>query len=448
MNSSSVPPVDARKGLPTRSVKKEVFGNPAPWGEPAWSHGIASPYYNESHKKSRNVLREYVDKNILPYALDWEEKGEAPEAARLQWARSGFAFSDVPLEYRPKDIPFPADVHVKDLDAFHLLVQTDETSRVEGGVTSSLGGGSVIGIPPVIHHGTDEQKRKWLPGLFTWETSFCLGITEPNAGSDVANIITTARKTDDGKFYIVDGTKKWITGAPWASHMTTAVRTGGPGMKGISVLVIPLDSPGITRRRIPNSGQKAGGASLIELDEVKVPAENLLGKENEGMKIIMVNFNRERYIMSVGCNRKARTCLSVAFDYANKRETFGKKLIENQIISAKFSTIARYVESHWAFLEQIAYAVQQSPLAWQDPDVAGRIALAKVQGGRIEEMACREAQQVLGGAGYQRGGPGAVVEQISRDLRMMVVGGGSEEIISDLAVRQETVLAKRRGWKL
>lgn len=123
--------------------------------------------------------------------------------------------------------------------------------------------------------------------------------------------------------------------------------------------------------------------------------------------------------MAVGCNRKARTCLSVSFEYANKRHTFGKPLISNQIIAHKISTIARYVESHWAWLEQIAYAVQQSPLAWQDPDIAGRIALAKVQGGRLLEMANREAQQILGAAGYQRGGPGAVVEQMSRDLRMM-----------------------------
>lgn len=226
------------------------------------------------------------------------------------------------------------------------------------------------------------------------------------------------------------------------------MRTGGPGMTGISVLVIPMNSPGLSWRKIPNSGQNAGGASLIEMDEVKVPVENLLGKEGEGFRIIMVNFNRERYIMAVGCNRKARTCLTVAFEYANKRKTFGKPLIANQIISSKFATLARYIESHWAWLEAIAYAVQSSPKAWQDPDIAGRIALAKVQGGRIEEMAAREAQQVLGGAGYQRGGPGASVEQISRDLRMMVVGGGSEEIIADLAVRQETILAKRRGWKL
>ena len=420
----------------------------APWSEPAWSHGIASPYYNDSHRKLRDELRAYINERILPYSPDWTAKGEAPRDEAKKWAQSGFAFADVPPQYRPKNIPGPADIPVDQLDVFHLLVSTDEGSRVEGGVMSSLAGASVIGIPPVIHHGTEQQKKQWLPGLFDWSTSFCLGITEPTGGSDVAQIQTTAEKSSDGKFYVVNGYKKWITGAPWATHMTTAVRTGGAGMSGISVLVIPMNSKGLSHRRVPNSGQEAGGASLIELDEVQVPAENLLGKEGEGFKIIMTNFNRERYVMCVGCNRSARTCLNIAFEYANKRETFGKKLISNQIISSKFATLARYIESHWAWLEQIAYAVQQSPKAWQDPDIAGRIALAKVQGGRILEMANREAQQVLGGAGYQKGGPGAAVEQISRDLRMMVVGGGSEEIIADLAVRQETILAKRRGWKL
>lgn len=230
--------------------------------------------------------------------------------------------------------------------------------------------------------------------------------------------------------------------------MTTAVRTGGPGAPGISMLVIPTSSQGLSHRRIPNSGQKAGGASFVELDNVYVPVANLLGKENHGFPIIMKNFNKERFIMSIGCNRKARTCLSHSFDYASQRHTFGKPLIANQIIAHKLATLARYIESHWAWLEQIGYQIQNAALGWQDPDIAGQIALAKVHGGRILEMANREAQQVFGGAGYQKGGPGAVVEQISRDLRMMVVGGGSEEIVADLAVRQETALARRRGWKL
>ncbi|KAK1072252.1 hypothetical protein LTR33_010281 [Friedmanniomyces endolithicus] len=428
-------------------MSSKPFGSLAPWSEPAWSQGIPSPYYNDSHRKLRDSLRAYINEHILPYSLDWEAKGEAPRSEALKWAQSGFCFADVPHPYRCKDSVGPAGIPVDELDVFHTLISTDETSRVEGGVMTSLGGASVIGVPPVIHHGTDEQKRKWLPGLASWETSFCLGITEPSGGSDLANIQTTAIKSPDGKFYTVNGWKKWITGAPWATFMTTAVRTGGPGLGGISVLVIPMDSPGLSWRRIPNSGQNAGGASLVELDEVKVPVENLLGIEGQGFRTIMVNFNRERYIMAVGCNRKARTCLTIAFQYAHTRETFGQPLIANQIIATKFSTLARYIESHWAWLEQIAYAVQQSAKGWQEPDAAGRFALAKVQGGRILEMANREAQQVWGGAGYQKGGPGAAVEQMSRDLRMYVVGGGSEEILCDLALRQETQLAKKRGWE-
>jgi hypothetical protein len=257
--------------------------------------------------------------------------------------------------------------------------------------------------------------------------------------SDVANIQTTANKTPDGKFYIVNGYKKWITGMPTATHMTTAVRTGGPGMGGISVLVIPANSKGFSHRRIPNSGQKGGGASFVELDDVQVPVENILGKENNGFRIIMANFNKERFIMSIGCNRKARTCLSESFAYASTRHTFGKPLIANQIIAHKLATIGRYVESHWAWLEQLAYHIQHAPLGWQDPDIAGQIALSKVHGGRILEMANREAQQIFGGAGYQKGGPGAIVEQMSRDLRMMVS--------LHMAVRWEHVIDQVAGCR-
>lgn len=396
--------------------------NLAPWSEPAWHHSIKSPYYNDSHRGLRDYLRAYYDEKILPYALDWEAAGEAPRCVAHEHVASGIPFADVPAQYRPAHIPGPAGIPVKELDTFHLLVMTDESSRVEGGVGIALAGASVIGVPPVINWGTEEQKQKWLPGLFDWSTSFCLGVTEPSGGSDVSNIQTTAEKSSDGKFYVVNGYKKWITGAPWATHMTTAVRTGEPGMGGISVLVIPTNSPGFSWRRIENSGQKAGGASWIEMDNVKVPVANLIGRENDGFKIIMTNFNKERYIMAVGCNRKARTCMSHALAYAHKRQTFGKPLINHQIIRHKISNIAQEIESHWAWLEQLAYHIQNSEKKFDDPDIAGRIALAKVQGGRLLEMANREAQQVFGGAGYQKGGVGATVEQISRDLRMMVVG--------------------------
>lgn len=385
----------------------------------------------------------------MPDHLDWEAAGEVPREVALKYAASGMAFSDVPLRYRPKQFHTVAGIPFENLDTFHGLIMTDEGSRFEGGVNISLAGASSIGVPPIVNHGTEEQKQAWLPGLFTWETSFCLGITEPTGGSDVSNIKTTAKKTTDGQYYIVNGHKKWITGAPWATHMTTAVRTGGPGLSGISLLVIPLKNIlGISMRKIYNSGQNAGGSSWITLEDVKVPATNLLGKENHGFRYIMTNFNKERFLLCVGCNRKSRTCLSHALAYAHERETFGNPLINYQIIRHKLTTMAREVEAHWAWMEQIAYHVSTSPEGWQSADVAGRIALAKVMGGRMLEMCAREAQQVFGGAGYAKEGIGRQVEQITRDLRMMVVGGGSEEIMNDLSWREESKRSKQLGSRL
>lgn len=394
-----------------------------PWSEPAWYRTLNSPYYNKTHRELRDNIRSYVDKNILPHALDWEAKGDAPPEEALRYSKSGIPFDDVPQKYRPSHIPNLAGIPYNEKDAFHFLVATDEMARVEGGVAIALGGASTIGVPPIINHGSEAQKAKWLPGLFSRDTSFSLGITEPTGGSDVARIITTAEKSPDGKFYAVNGVKKWITGSPWATHMTTAVRTGGPGLKGISVLVIPMDAPGVSRQKIENSGQNAGGASFVDLEAVKVPAENLIGQENKGFSIIMENFNKERFVLAVSCNRKSRTCLTMAFDYALRRETFGKTLVHNQVIRQKLSELAHRVEAHWAWLEQIAFHINTSSLGWQSPDIASRIALLKIQGGQMLELAAREAQQVFGGAGYQKGGPGATVEQISRDLRMLVGNG-------------------------
>ncbi|TQN66537.1 Acyl-CoA dehydrogenase AFT10-1 [Colletotrichum shisoi] len=201
-------------------------------------------------------------------------------------------------------------------------------------------------------------------------------------GSDLANLRTTAVKTEEGRYFVVNCHKKWITGALRATHMTNAVRTGEQGTGGIFVLVIPLHLPGISRRKMNNTGCNAGDSTWVTLENVR-----------------------------------ARICLEDAWAYAMDRQTFGKPLMAHQSIRHKLVAMARYVE----------------------------IALAKVYGGRLLELANREAQQVFGGAAYQRGGVGARVEQIGRDLRVNIVGGGSEEIISDLAVRQEIWRGRGQG---
>ncbi|KAL2272656.1 hypothetical protein FJTKL_06265 [Diaporthe vaccinii] len=384
------------------SPPKEPFGNLTPWAEPAWHNQLESAYYNESHRKLRSYARALIEKHAIPFAKDWEAAGEAPRAAREAWVQSGLAFLDVSAEYRPKHLLTVAGIPYDQIDAFHQLILWDEISRLPSGVALALAGASVVGAPPIIAAGTEEQKRRWLPGLFDWSTSFCLGITEATAGSDVSAIRTKARKTADGKAYVVSDHKKWVTGAPWATHMVTAVRTGdAPGMKGLSLLVISMDAAGVSQKKIHNSGHNAGGSSWVYLRDVTVPAENLLGTVNAGFPIIMSNFNKERIVLAVDCNRQARMCLSEALAYAHERETFGQPLASHQIIRSKLATLAREVDAHWAWMEQVIYHV--SKRGWQAKELGGVIALVKIHGARVVELAARESQQVLGGEASKRG---------------------------------------------
>ncbi|KAK8012847.1 hypothetical protein PG991_010222 [Apiospora marii] len=414
-----------------------------PWAEPAWHSGLASPYYNASHRQFQRHVREYVDAHLLPHALAREAAGSAPRPAREQFARSGLAFLDAVA-----GIPFDR------LDAFHELILMDELARLPSGVAIALAGASSVGAPPVLHAGTEAQRRRWLPGLFDWRTSFCLAITEAAAGSDVGAIRTSAVGTPDGAAYVVNGLKKWVTGVPWATHMTTAVRTStstpggekaGSSSSGISLLVIPLNSPGVSIRKIHNTGHNAGGASWVSLTDVRVPVANRLGPEGGGLPLVLRNFNKERFILAADCNRQARVCLSEALRHAHDRETFGKPLASRQIVRSKLVALARDVEAHWAWLEQIAYHVRESPEGWQTKDLAGPVALAKVQGALAVERAVRESQQIHGGRGYERGR--TMTEQISRDLRLKVIGGGSEEILGELAWREEHKMARAKKGK-
>lgn len=263
-------------------------------------------------------------------------------------------------------------------------------------------------------------------------------------GSDVASLKTTA--TRKGDVYVVNGAKKWITNGLWADYCTAAVRTGGPGQAGISALVIDMRAKGVHVEKIENSGVNCSGQCLlleaplapvadyssgstyIEFDDVEVPISNLLGKENEGFKIFMSNFNHERLWLACTSIRLARICAQDAYEHAITRETFGKKLIENQVIRQKFSSFGRIIEPAHSYMEQLVYLIEQtrkSPGAGQDPRIGGLSANLKVMAARCLEHVNREAQQVFGGLGYSKYGRGGRVEQISRDVRIMVVGGGA-----------------------
>ena len=256
----------------------------------------------------------------------------------------------------------------------------------------------------------------------------------------------------------MNGSKKWITNGIFADYCTAAVRTGGNGRDGVSALIIPMKAPGVTCRKLENSGVNASGSTYIEFDDVEVPIANLLGEENRGFDIIMSNFNHERLWLACTSLRMARVCVEDAYIYATQRETFGKALITNQVIREKIAGFARAIEPVHAYMESLVYMIEHerkrksskgqggSVLVQVGSDnvahevelnLGGMIATLKTSAARALESVNREAQQILGGAGYSRTGKGARIEQVSRDVRVMVVGGGSEEILSELAVKLE-----------
>ncbi|RHZ58386.1 acyl-CoA dehydrogenase family protein [Aspergillus thermomutatus] len=417
-----------------------------PFADPLWLNRTYSPYYTPSHRRLQREVREYVDTHISPFCEEWEQQGSVPIEVKTRHAELGYtAVAAFPLA---KDYlhgqRLPGDIDPREWDGFHDLIVIDELARCGYlGIVWALGCGNSIGGPPVINFGNEEQRRRFLPDMLTGKARFCLGVTEPDAGSDVAGITTTAERKGD--VYIVNGAKKWITNGIFADYCTAAVRTGGEGIQGISALVIPMKAPGVTCRKIQNSGVEASGSTYIEFDQVEVPVANLLGQENKGFPIIMNNFNHERLWLACTSLRMARVCAEDAYKHAISRETFGKKLIENQVIRSKFSAMGRSLDSAYAWMEQLVYMSEMARKDRRDLAMGGLFANLKVLAGRTLEMVNREAQQVLGGLGYSKNGRGARIEQISRDVRVMVVGGGSEEILSDFAVNQEMKAMARKA---
>ncbi|QSS64533.1 transcription initiation protein spt5 [Histoplasma capsulatum] len=318
-------------------------------------------------------------------------------------------------------------------DFFHELIVTDELSRAaSGGLVWNLIGGFGIGCPPVIKYGKKELVNRILPGILAGDKRICLAITEPDCGSDVSNISCEAKLTPDGKHYIVNGEKKWITNGIWSDYFTTAVRTGEPGMNGISVLLIERSAGGVGTRKMDCQGMATSGTTYVTFEDVKVPVENLIGKENQGFKVIMMNFNHERMGIIIQCVRFSRVCYEESVKYAHKRQTFGKRLIDHPVIRMKLAHMARHIEASHNWLENLVFQCQSMDDTEAAFRLGGAIAGLKAQSTTTFEFCAREASQIFGGLSYTRGGQGGKIERLYRDVRAYAIPGGSEEIMLDL----------------
>lgn len=409
-----------------KASKTQYFGNSRiPYAEPMWySSKFKSPYYNESHRNWRAKVRAFVDAEMLPHVAKWDKDGEAPDSFTEALVKNGLFAPNYPAEWggTPPEGGF---------DAFKMLIMEDEFARAAaGGVTASTRVYG-IGLPPVYRFGSEELKKKVVREVVTGKKVHCLCITEPYGGSDVASLRTTAVKK--GNVYIVNGEKKYITGGCKAAYYTVAARTGGAGMFGVSLLLLENGMKGITVRRQPTQGWLASNTGYVTFEDVEVPVGNLIGQENQGFIYIMYNFNGERMAMAIACARYARVCLEEAVKYARKRVAFGGPLSQKQVIRHKIADMARRIESLQCLLENICFNIDNGA---NDIDIGGIIALAKVEATQCYEYCAREASQVMGGVSYIRGGIGERVERLYREVRVNAIGGGSEEIMKDLAMRQ------------
>jgi acyl-CoA dehydrogenase len=269
------------------------------------------------------------------------------------------------------------------------------------------------------------MKLAMAPQVLSGDKQISLAITEPDGGSDVAQLRTKAERRGDA--YIVNGAKMYITGGMTSHWATTAVRTGGPGAGGVSLLLIPLDAKGVTRTELDKQGWRASDTAAIYFQDVEVPAENLIGAENMGFMGVMLNFNAERLGMAAGAIAAARACIEDAVAWAQERKTFGKRLADHQVIRHKIAMMVQRLNASTAYLDVCAWRVQNGETPVAD------LSLLKVQATETMEFCAREASQILGGASYIKGGR---VERIYREVRVMAIGGGSEEIMRDLAARQ------------
>lgn len=384
----------------------------------------APHYFSPAHVQFRDGLRDWVAREIAPFATVWDEAGGFPRELYKKASAIGLLGLDYPEEFGGTSA-----------DLFYHLILSEELARPgAGGVAASLMS-HTIGLPPINKFGNAALKARVIPSVLAGDKIAALAVTEPSGGSDVAALKTTAiRGTDaQGEHYIVNGEKVFITSGMRADFITVAVRTDpanrGPG--GISALLVDGDTPGLTRTKLDKMGWWASDTAHLRFDNCRVPVANLVGDENKGFKTFMTNFNGERLGMAAQAVGYAQACFDEALDWARQRKTFGAALSERQVIRHKLMDMLRSIDVARCHVYDLAWA-QQHNLGDPGQRVA-RIAMAKVQSTQCMQFCADSAVQILGGMGFMRG---TKSERIYREVKVMMIGGGSEEIMKDLAARQ------------
>ncbi|HEU4539160.1 MAG TPA: acyl-CoA dehydrogenase family protein, partial [Polyangiaceae bacterium] len=369
-------------------------------------------YETDAHASIRAEARRFAEREIAPHARAWEEAGEFPRELYGKLARAGLLGLSYPEAYGGAG----GDLSFALAAAEELVLAGQSVGTVVG--LSSHG----IALPPIVAFGTEEQKRRFLPPVLAGEQIAALAITEPGGGSDVASLRTRAERR--GGHYVVNGTKTFITSGCRADLVTCAVRTGGEGHGGVSLLVVERGTPGFSvSRKLEKTGWWASDTAELSFEDCRVPAENLIGEENHGFLMIVKNFVTERVSLAGNCVAIAELAHRLAVAYARERRAFNKPLAGFQVIRHKLADMA----TRLAAARALTHEVVQRHLAGED--VAALAAMAKNAATDMCSYVCDEAVQIHGGYGYMRE---YTVERLFRDARLYPIGGGTREIMNEI----------------
>ena len=374
-------------------------------------------FESEEHAAVRASARRFAQTHIAPHGAEWEENEEFPASLYATACKAGVM-----------GFGYPEAVGGQGGDLGHVLAGSEEMLLAGRSVGTLVGLGSHgIALPPIIRFGTTEQQERFVRPCLADGKISALAITEPGGGSDVAALATRAVR--DGDHYVVTGAKTFITSGTRADFVTTAVRTGGPGHGGVSLLVIEKGTPGFSvSKKLRKTGWWASDTAELHFDGCPVPVANRIGPENGAFPMIMMNFAAERLMLAAQCVAIAELAYRESIAYARERQAFGKPLTGFQITRHKLADMATRIAAARALTGECVTRV----LAGEQP--AALAAMAKNTATDMCSFVCDHAVQIHGGYGYMRE---TLVERLYRDARLYPIGGGTREIMNEVIAKIE-----------
>ncbi|MCF8211957.1 MAG: acyl-CoA dehydrogenase family protein [Rhodoferax sp.] len=383
----------------------------------------ASPIGQEEIVQVQDAARRFVQTEVAPFLDAWEEAGEFPRSLYQRAADLGWLGLGYPEEFGGSPAPWSLR---------NAMTVTLARLGGSGGLMASLFSHN-IGLPPVLRHGSAALQNEVIPDVLAGKKIAALAITEPGGGTDVSALRTTARR--DGDDYVVDGEKVFITSGMRADWLTVAVRTDlkNKGPMGISMLMVPGDATGLTRSSLKKMGWLCSDTAQLRFDGVRVPARYLVGQEGEGFKMILTNFNGERLSMAAMALGFSECCYDEALAWARQRKTFGSAIIDHQVVRHKLMDMRMRIESTRAWLDAVSVRADSGNKADKGAEWVAQVCLLKNHATQTMQFCADQAVQILGGMGFMRG---TASERIYREVKVMMIGGGTEEIMKELASRQ------------